>query len=228
MLCKATAHAWFKSHRPCLAPLHGESLLQEVDGVFAKILEMSDKHGSRPKYLDLLKALKGSLSQLRTKAMLHVGAAPVVKPNFGLLIGDQKMRDILDRRWTETISCIEVGSHLAATVMMGALLEAILLARINTMPDRAPAYTAKAAPRDKLGKTKVMKEWGLKDFLDVAHELAWIRQSAKDVGDVLRDYRNYIHPEKELSHGAILAAGDTSIFLNVFCSLAEQVIQSAK
>jgi hypothetical protein len=44
----------------------------------------------------------------------------------------------------------------------------------------------------------------LKDFIDVVHELGWITVSAKDVGAVLRDYRNYIHPQKQLSHNVHL------------------------
>ncbi len=93
------------------------------------------------------------------------------------------------------------------------------------MPNQAPVFTAKAAPKGKGGSTRPLKEWGLKDYLDVAHELGWIRQSAKDVGQVLRDYRNYIHPEKERSHGISLQASDASMFLVVFCSVAEQIIQ---
>ena len=66
----------------------------------------------------------------------------------------------------------------------------------------------------------------MKDYLDVAHELGWIRQSAKDVGQVLRDYRNYVHPEKERSHGISVDSKDASMFLVVFCSLAEQIVGS--
>ena len=57
--------------------------------------------------------------------------------------------------------------------------------------------------------------------------VSWIRQSAKDVGQVLRDYRNYIHPEKELSHGVTVVAEDTAMFVGVFSSIAEQIIKSA-
>ena len=46
------------------------------------------------------------------------------------------------------------------------------------------------------------------------------------MGQVLRDYRNYIHPEKELSHGVTIAAEDTAMFVNVFSSIAEQIIKS--
>lgn len=60
----------------------------------------------------------------------------------------------------------------------------------------------------------------------MAKELGWIRQSAKDVGQVLRDYRDCIHPEKELSHGVTVVAEDTAMFVNVFSSIAEQIIMS--
>jgi hypothetical protein len=44
---------------------------------------------------------------------------------------------------------------------------------------------------------------------------------------VLRDYRNYIHPEKELSHGITVVAEDTAMFVNVFSRIADQIIRSA-
>ena len=50
--------------------------------------------------------------------------------------------------------------------------------------------------------------------------------TAKDVGEVLRDYRNYIHPEKELKHGVSIGEKDTKVFWIVFQTIAEQVIES--
>jgi hypothetical protein len=137
------------------------------------------------------------------------------------------MLGILERRWAETLACQRVGADLAATVMLGGLLEALFLVRINRLTSLAPVFTAAAAPKDKAGKSRPLKEWSLRDYLDVANELGWIRQSAKDVGQVLRDYRNYIHPEKELSHGVTVVAEDTAMFVKVFSSIAEQIIKSA-
>src|SRR5690349_21206281 len=97
------------------------------------------------------------------------------------------MLSILERRWKETLACKRAGADLAATVMLGGLLEALFLARINRMSTQKAVFTAAAAPKDhKTGNTRPLKEWGLKDYLDVANELGWIRQSAKDVGEVLR------------------------------------------
>lgn len=44
---------------------------------------------------------------------------------------------------------------------------------------------------------------------------------------MLRDYRNYIHRGKELSHGIIVIAEDAAMFVSVFSSIAEQIIKSA-
>jgi len=64
----------------------------------------------------------------------------------------------------------------------------------------------------------------LKNFIDVAHELGWISQSAKDVGVVLGEYRNYIHPQKELSHGVVLTKDDGAILWGVAKSISKQLL----
>ena len=47
------------------------------------------------------------------------------------------------------------------------------------------------------------------------------------MGVVLRDYRNYIHPAKELSHGIQIGPEDSKLFWSVFKSLANQILDSA-
>jgi hypothetical protein len=72
--------------------------------------------------------------------------------------------------------------------------------RRRQLANKAPVFTAKAAPRDKNKKTLAQKEWTLNDYIEIARELKWIGETAKSVGIVLRDYPNYIHPYKELTH----------------------------
>ena len=45
---------------------------------------------------------------------------------------------------------------------------------------------------------------------------------------VIRDYRNYIHPAKELSHGISLEKSDTAVLWPDFTSIADQVIGSVE
>jgi hypothetical protein len=138
------------------------------------------------------------------------------------------MRDILARRWYECRRCVDAEAHLAAIVMMGGLLEALFVARANKMPDKRSLINAKSAPKDSnTGKTRNYQEWMLDSYINVAFELKWITQSAKEVSDILKEYRNYVHPEKELRHGVILSFNDSSMFWQVTKELVRQLLISA-
>ena len=136
------------------------------------------------------------------------------------------MQRILQNRWQECVLCVKAGAPLGATVMMGGILEGLLLARINQLPNQAPVHTAKFAPRDRMGRTLPLKDWTLKDYIDVAQELTWIAPTAKDIGAVLRDYRNYIHPQKELSHGISLTPSDAAMLWNIAKNMIVQVLKT--
>jgi hypothetical protein len=226
-LIRATAFAWFNTQRPLLLE-HGTVDLTEIDPIYRLVLEATERSLTRSTYLGWIKDIKSKLISLRSKLLV---AAPLshkstddAAPNFGSLITDANMQQILLRRWNEACICIREKANLAAIVMMGALLEGLLLAKINQTPNKAPIFTSKAAPKDKNGTPLTLKDWGLKDYLDVAHELAWISRSAKDVGAVLRDYRNYIHPEKERSHGVQLSAEDVAVMWTVFKSISREIL----
>jgi hypothetical protein len=109
--------------------------------------------------------------------------------------------------------------------MIGGLLEGLLLARVNRENNKTPIFTAGASPKDKQNKTLPLKDWTLQDYIAVAHELKWITVAAKDVGVVLRDYRNYIHPQKELSHGVSLTTPDAVILWEIGKSISRQLLK---
>jgi len=229
---KATAFTWFKAGRPLFREFENDDLLRDVDAHYQTILEAAEKATLRTRYLNELKCLKSVLVKLRSRSLIKAavispeqGAVPT-PPDFTRLIPDPAMQNILNRRWNEAWSCVNAKAYLAATVMMGAILEALLLARINRLADKSPVFTSKCAPKDKAGKTRPLQEWTLNAYIDVAHDMGWISKPSRDVGVVLRDYRNYIHPEKELSQGVSVGAQDCRMFGAVLKSLAEQIIKS--
>jgi hypothetical protein len=112
--------------------------------------------------------------------------------------------------------------------MMGGLLEALFVARANRMTDKKPLVTAAVAPKDKeTGKTLNYQEWMLDSYIKVGLELGWITGSARNVADVLKEYRNYVHPEKERRHGVVLDLNDSEMFWSVTKSLVRQLLLSA-
>jgi hypothetical protein len=68
----------------------------------------------------------------------------------------------------------------------------------------------------------------LDSYIKVGHELNWITDSARQVADVLKEFRNYVHPAKELRHGVSLELNDSAMFWNVTKALARQLLASAQ
>jgi hypothetical protein len=229
---KATAQTWFHTHRPVVVAGAPKVDLAAVDASFATVLDATAKYAARATYLKTLKDAATALIAVRTAALVPA-AQPIANtddlaPDFSPLAGNQQMREILARRWNECAKCVKADAHLAAVVMMGGLLEALFVARANKMPDKTPLISATNAPKDKTtGKTTNYQDWMLDSYIKVGFELKWITESAKDVADVLKEYRNFVHPAKELRYGVKLGLNDSSMFWQVTKALARQLLLSA-
>lgn len=227
---KSVAYAWFRSHRPLLVTAIGEDALESVDLELRRTLDATERASAKTTYRTALKNAKDALASLRGIALVRQrssDSASDAPPDFTSLAVDATMRTILERRWNECQTCMRAGAPLAATVMMGGLLEALFVARANVMTNKAPLFRAKATPIDaKTKKPLPLPEWTLRPYIDVGAELGWISRSGKDVAAVLRDYRNYVHPEKERAHGVSLNHHDSEMFWEVTKSLARQLLSS--
>jgi hypothetical protein len=105
------------------------------------------------------------------------------------------------------------------------LLEALFVARANRLSDKSVLFKAAGAPLDKQTKKPLaLQNWMLASYIAVGHELQWISKSGKDVAGVLREYRNYIHPEKERSHGVVLEIDDARMLWEVTKTLSRELL----
>jgi hypothetical protein len=202
-------------------------VLEPIDIPYRIILNATDKDSSKNTYVNAVKLAKEALVAARTHILVP---PPTVRtadsaPSFAPLASDQVMQSILQRRWDECKRCIDAGAPLAATVMMGGLLEALLVARANKLSDKSKLFKATATPLDPRTKKPLdLRQWMLGPYIDVGHELKWISNSAKNVAVILRDYRNYIHPEKERSHGVTLSPDDAAMFWEVTKTLSRELL----
>ena len=228
-LIKANISTWFKTRRPGVAAALGEAALKEIDAFYRSLLTATDKASTRDNYFKTIKALKKALSALGADNVVELSRpAPTSDqpPSFNAITSDGDMQRLLASRWTECIGCVNSGYPLAAIVMMGGILEALLIAKINQLSDQAPVFKAKAAPKDKkTGTALKFREWGLNDYIDVAHELKWISDTYKDIGGVLRDYRNYIHPYKEYQHKKQIVPDDAKALWEISKTIARQLLK---
>lgn len=225
---RATALAWFNNHRDAVVDQLGADALLDLDNAYREVLNATARAASRSTYDSLLREIRHLLTVTRADAIMPVAASAAATsdapPSFANLVADPTMQEVLTRRWTECVLCLSAGASLAATVMMGGLLEGLLLAKINSLSDKRRVFTAASAPKDRSGQTLPLSEWTLKNYIDVAHELRWISRSARDIGAVLRDYRNYVHPQKELSHGIRLSVQDAALWWEVSKFIARELL----
>jgi hypothetical protein len=229
---RALAFAWFRSHKKAVAGRAAENLLSIVDAPYQLILDAAEINTGKAKYLGLMSDAKLALLDLRAQVIASEGQAqstPEAVPDFSALVGDDVMRKLLHRRWDECQKCVAAQAHLASIVMMGGRLEAMFVARANKMANKSHLVKAAAAPKDpKTNKVMDIRDWTLRPYIDVGHELGWITKSAKDVAGVLSEYRNYVHPEKERRHNVELPGQDTVMLWGVTKSLVQQLLASAR
>jgi len=229
VLLKAVAHAWFNSHRAEVSYLK-DDLLAPVDSLFHWLLEAGDKYPTRVLVTKKIADIRRALIELRkntiqSKSVDRQSSTADVPPNFSKLVVDQDMQIILSNRWNECALCIQCGASLAATVMIGGLIEGLLLMRINQEPQQSKIFKAKSAPIYKqTGKPKQISDWKLSDFINLAHELKWVTKPTKEISSVLREYRNYIHPHKELADKVALSPSDTSMFWELAKNVTRQLL----
>ena len=226
-LLKATALSWFRSRRPSIVPSMSPDLLEAIDRPYRSILDACEREATRNTFLTAVIDAKRALVAARGAVLVAptTSRSVDVPPDFVPLASDPPMQAILLRRWDECVRCLEAGAPLAATVMMGGLLEALFVARANRLADKSRLFKSSAAPID--GKTKKpldLRQWTLAPYIDVGHDLKWISRSAKDVAAILRDYRNYVHPEKERSHGVTLTSDDAVMFWEVTKTLIRELL----
>ena len=82
------------------------------------------------------------------------------------------LQGVIEYRWLEAQKCQYAGAYLAAVVMMGSILEALLLARAMISPQ--DAYRSSAATQTQLQK------WSLDRLINVSAECGWIKSDRKE------------------------------------------------
>lgn len=128
---------------------------------------------------------------------------------------------IIGSRCEEAAICAKNGAYTMAVIAMGSALEAMILFVLERYP--ADANRCSAAPRGADGRTKRFSAWKLADMIAVSHELGWIDRDVRDFAIVLRDFRNYIHPNVERMHGGSFDADTCMICWQVLIATANDL-----
>jgi hypothetical protein len=102
------------------------------------------------------------------------------------------LQEVIDSRWREAQRCQHVQAYTGAIILMGSILEALLLCRANTSPDKA--YQSSKAPKNKQGKVPAIQDWNLNALIEVAVDCGWLKTDRGKFSHALRESRNVVHP----------------------------------
>lgn len=113
-------------------------------------------------------------------------------------ITDMELKNIIQRDYKElSLVLLPGGAWKSSVVLAGSILEAILTDVLTSDPTILSQARASGKAPAKGDITK--GEWRLQSLIEVAEDMNRIpKESAKAIDQILRDYRNFVHPKKEI------------------------------
>ena len=117
-------------------------------------------------------------------------------PNVSRLPVDSAVSEIIRDRLEEVQKCLSVGAHLAVIFLCGSILEGVLLGVAMDNPERF--NRSKSSPKDQSGTVTKLRNWNLWQLINVACDIGLLKMDSSKFSHILRDFRNYIHPNQQL------------------------------
>jgi len=119
------------------------------------------------------------------------------------LTRDDLLGELLKERWLEAGRCMDAQAFLAATIMLGSLLEGALLGvakEYRTAAARSPRAPKQPVDRkrpERGTRPAPVEQWKLESLIEVAHSCGWIDRDVKEFSHSLQRFRNLVHPEEQ-------------------------------
>jgi hypothetical protein len=136
-------------------------------------------------------------------------AADAVPPDFRFM-GNANLKKIVERDYAELRGVRTIAAAKSRYVLCGGLIEGLLLDVL--LQNETGAKSSSKAPKSKGGsQAKALEEWNLGELIDVAVELKIIETDAQQFSHGVRNYRNLIHPGKEMRSNQKVAREEAEI-----------------
>ena len=127
-------------------------------------------------------------------------AKKVDKLSINKLKVSRPVQAVINQRVDEIERCMKIKAPLATIFLCGSTLEGLLLEYANL--HIADFNRATSAPKDRnTRKVLPLAQWKLTQLIDTASKIGIIDEDVKRFSDNLREFRNYIHPNKQVSVG---------------------------
>ena len=134
--------------------------------------------------------------------------APFTAEDF-LFIKDEKLKEIIRRDYSEIVKNFATECYKSVIILCGGIIEALLLYKL-----RENEQVAKKS--NKAPKEDDIEKWDLNHLIEVATDIKIIKEPAiNKLSHSVRDYRNLIHPGKELKSGLKVKPEEAKIAFEV-------------
>jgi hypothetical protein len=107
-----------------------------------------------------------------------------LKVTMADILNDPALAAVAQQRLDEARTCHANQAYMATIIMLGSLLESIL---VGIVADRL----AGPPPRP-------LDQIGLQDLINLAHREGWIQVDVQKGSELIRTYRNLVHPRAQL------------------------------
>lgn len=132
----------------------------------------------------------------------EIPRSTLIEKDFSF-ISSGDLRQICERDYEEIQRVQIAGAHKATVVMSGSLTEAVLLNALLSDEPKAKASSKSAS--------KPLEKWDLHELLEVAIDIGLVNPGASVLVKAIKDYRNLIHPGKEVRSKFVVGAEEAAI-----------------
>lgn len=134
-----------------------------------------------------------------------------------LRIGDPEMRSIIQRDLLECAIAVVAHQDKLAAIMCGSIVEALLMQKI--VECGLSKYDITAISKSKNASSYPVSEMGLNELLYVADKENILNKNSYHLGHYIRDYRNIVHPAKEIRMKENVSHENVTTMWSVLCRL---------
>ena len=118
-------------------------------------------------------------------------------PDFGFIAENPKLRQFCSQCLVSAKVCSRQTLYLPAFILLGGALEGMLLSMVEQEPMLyKQAWNEMQQENNRNSHLPELKELKLDTLLRISEKTGWISSGGWKLGDILRDYRNLVHPYK--------------------------------
>jgi hypothetical protein len=110
-----------------------------------------------------------------------------LKVSMDQVVSDPALAKVIQQRLDEARLCHDGGAYIATIIMLGSLLEGVLLSAVEERLASPP---------------RSLDRMGLHELIELAHRHGWIQVDVKMGSELIRSYRNLVHPRAQVRMGA--------------------------